>query len=83
MKEEVRIYGACSCGRPVVKVINSRVPTCRVDGTRYAYPETIDKDRWCIFRCRSCEQPIDETFREPAAIPPALDRLLKEEETKR
>lgn len=58
----MRINGNCKCGRAIVKVLNSDVGTCRTDGTRYAYPETIDKDRWCIFRCKGCGAVIDENF---------------------
>lgn len=59
---EVRIPGHCSCGKLVIKVLHSDIPTMWRNGDRYAYPDRIDKDRWCIFRCDSCGQPIDETF---------------------
>lgn len=60
--EEQRISGACSCGRAVIKVLNSKVPTFRRSGIRYAYPEDIDTSRWDIFRCESCVKPIEDTF---------------------
>jgi len=59
---ETRINGHCKCGRAVIKVLNSGVHTMWRNGNRYAYPETIDSDRVCIFRCRSCREVIDETF---------------------
>jgi hypothetical protein len=62
VSKEKRINGHCTCGRKVVMALDSKVPSCRTDGTRYAYPETIDTDRWCIFRCNSCENVIDESF---------------------
>ena len=58
---EIRIPGHCKCGRAVIKVLNSEV-SGRLDGIRYADPEDIDSSRWCILRCRSCYEPIDQAF---------------------
>jgi hypothetical protein len=66
---ESRIAGNCSCGRPVIKVLNSAVPTMWRDGTRYAYPESIDTDTGCIFRCRTCLQPIADNFSAASPVP--------------
>jgi hypothetical protein len=57
---ETRIAGACSCGRKVTKILNSEVPTMWKNGDRYIYPERDDK--WGIFRCEDCKEPIDETW---------------------
>lgn len=62
MKEQ-RIPGMCECGRRVIKVLHSEVSTWLRDGTRYAYPETIDSERWCIFRCERCHAPIMDSWR--------------------
>lgn len=53
------ICGKCSCGEPVVKVEGSSC-TMWVNGDRYHYPK--DNTPSCIFRCKSCGEPIHETF---------------------
>jgi hypothetical protein len=57
---ETRIPGTCSCGRKVVKILNSKVPTMWVNGDRYIYPER--EDGWCIFRCKDCMAVISDVF---------------------
>ena len=54
-----RTHGECSCGEQVVRIDNCPL-SCRRDGTRYDYPGR--NSAWNIFRCRSCEQVIDETW---------------------
>lgn len=61
MSIEIREYGECSCGTPVLRIINSDLPTCRVDGIRYAYPDSAESG-WCIFRCKICSGVIEETW---------------------
>lgn len=53
------IEGQCSCGEPIHKVKNSSCTNWR-NGDRYHYPE--DNSAWCIFRCKTCGNPIHETF---------------------
>ncbi len=53
------INGNCSCGEPVVKVLGSSC-TAWKNGDRFHYPE--ETSAWCIFSCRKCRKPIDETF---------------------
>lgn len=54
------IGGECKCGQPVTKVLGSNC-TNWVNGNRFHYPE--ETSAWCIFRCKKCGEPIDETFR--------------------
>jgi len=68
MSRELRLPGQCECGRPVVRVLNSDVPTFRRDGVRYAYPETIDAERVGIFLCQDCGKPIDQTWKAEATV---------------
>ena len=51
------VHGKCSCGEPIIKVINSNL-TRR--GERFTYPG--DNSAWDIFRCKSCKGVIEETF---------------------
>ena len=60
---ERRISGTCKCGRPIVKILNSDLPTMWVNGDRYIYSDR-PHDRGCIFRCDNCSSVIDEVFRE-------------------
>jgi len=59
--KETRIHGQCKCGRKVIKILNSEVPTCRVDGIRYVY-SSEPRSEWCIFRCRDCSSVINDSF---------------------
>lgn len=51
--------GKCKCGTPVIKVLGSDC-TCWVNGNRYHYP--WDNTASCVFRCRDCGEPIDDTW---------------------
>ncbi len=67
---EVREVGECGhCHKPVLKIVNSDSSTCRTDGVRYAYPETVGNG-WGIFRCNSCLEVISDTWE--AIVPPTL-----------
>ena len=66
MSIEIRECGECSCGTPVLKIINSEIPTCQVDGIRYSYPDEAESG-WCIFRCKVCGEVIDEVWTESEA----------------
>lgn len=68
----------CSCGQPVLIEFDSK-QTCRRDKKRIFYPDQPDIAGLCVFRCKSCHEPIGDTcpdaaygevenadFREPA-----------------
>jgi hypothetical protein len=63
------INGRCKCGEPVVKTVDATGWTLRTDLTRYQYPGSTAGE-YDIFRCRRCEEPIDDTW---AATPPHKD----------
>ncbi len=54
-----KIEGECSCGEKVNMHIGSNCPPF-TNGNRYYYPGS--ETAMCIFRCRGCRNPIDETF---------------------
>jgi len=58
------IASKCACGQDVLIDQNANQDgvrrTCRVDGKRIFYPDQPD-DGACIFRCKRCGKPIDET----------------------
>ena len=59
---ETKKLGKCSaCDTPVLKIINSDMPTCRIDGVRFTYPGTEEKG-WCVFRCKECHSVIETTW---------------------
>jgi hypothetical protein len=60
-RQERRVSGKCICGRPVVHVRNSVLPTVFTDGSRYIYPEEPDTG-WSLFRCTSCSAVISDNF---------------------
>jgi hypothetical protein len=56
------IEGKCSCGEPINKVLNSNCTAWR-NGDRYHYPN--ERTAFCIFRCKSCGEPIHDNFLTP------------------
>jgi hypothetical protein len=66
------IEAACQCGQRVAIEHDANKDgarrTCRADGKRIFYPDEKD-DGWCVFRCKGCGLPIDETCGEAARIP--------------
>lgn len=59
--EEIRVNGACTCGRPIVKILNSQRPTLMKDGSRFIDPSEPDKG-WCLIRCEWCNSFIPTTW---------------------
>ena len=55
------INGECSCGEPVTKVLGSNQTSWK-NGDRYHYRE--ETSAWGIFRCKSCGEPIEQTFKQ-------------------
>ncbi len=54
----------CSCGQPVeIRTAADSSSDFRRDGKQAVYP---GEDGYCIFRCQSCGQPLDETCPEYA-----------------
>lgn len=53
------IEGKCTCGEPVNKVLNSSCTNWK-NGDRFHYPS--ETSAWCIFRCKSCGEPIHDNF---------------------
>lgn len=61
----------CSCGEEISVQINCKQRVCRTDGKRPFYkdaklPDGVDPtmysvDSITVFRCRNCNQPVDET----------------------
>ncbi len=58
---EIRIPGACRCGTPITKILDSKRKTCRRDGIRFIYTDKSDLG-WCIIRCEGCLRLIDDTW---------------------
>lgn len=58
------IEAQCNCGQKVLIDQDANNGgerrTCRADGKRIFYPDEIDNGA-CVFRCKSCREPIDKT----------------------
>lgn len=68
MSDVVKItktHGNCSCGELVTRVENDPLST-RYDLVRYTYPGAHEQTGWNIFRCKSCNGVIDETWQAAA-----------------
>lgn len=63
-RREKVLHGACKCGEPIIKTEHSATPTMWRNGDRYSYPDHPGNG-YCIFRCRSCGEPVDKTFTLP------------------
>lgn len=58
---ERHVPGQCQCGVRITRILDSAHPTCRADGSRFVYDGREDKG-WCIFRCDSCFEVIDQSW---------------------
>ena len=59
---EMRYEGKCStCGKPVIRIVNSEKPTRRRSGERYIYPNRPDNG-YDIYSCDGCYSTIDRVW---------------------